>query len=86
SMMLAFKPRVMPQQVSGEEIDVLGEALRDEVTLAVWQRRLPEHLSTFASTLLAQGEPLAQSLSVDLTDVDAEPALPGLLAEYSDIP
>ncbi len=85
-MILAFKPRVMPQQVCGEEIDVLGEALRDEVNLAVWQRRLPDHLSGFASTLLAQGEPLAQSLSIDLSDADAEPALPGLLAGYSDIP
>lgn len=87
-MIPAFKPRVLPQQVCGEEIDVLGEALRDEVNLAVWQRRLPELLSGFASTLLAQGEPLAQSLSIDLADADADtvPALPGLLAEYSDIP
>lgn len=85
-MILAFKPRVMPRQVCGEDIDVLGEALRDEVNLAVWQRRLPEHLSGFATTLLAQGEPLAQALSIDLPDAEAEPALPGLLAGYSDIP
>lgn len=85
-MMLAFKPRALAQQVSGEEIGVLGEVLRDEVNLAVWQRTLPEHLAGFAATLLAQGEPLAQSLSIDLPDAEAEPRLTGLLAGYSDIP
>lgn len=84
--MLALKIKPAPLQVSSELIDVLGEALRDEVNLAVWQRRLPEHLAAFASTLLAQGEPLAESLSIEMADPEAEPALNGLLSAYSDLP
>ncbi len=84
--MLALKIKPAPLQVSSERIDVLGEALRDEVNLAVWQRSLPEHLAAFASTLLAQGEPLAESLSIELADPEAEPNLHGLLSGYSDLP
>lgn len=84
--MLAFKVEPAPQQVSSARVEVLGEALRDEVNLAVWQRSLPEHLATFASTLLAQGEPLAESLSIELADPEAEPNLHGLLSGYSDLP
>ena len=84
--MLALKIKPAPLQVSSERIDVLGEALRDEVNLAVWQRSLPEHLAAFASTLLAQGEPLAESLSIELADPEAEPNLLGLLSGYSDLP
>ena len=83
--MLALKIRPAAQQVGSERIDVLGEALRDDVNLAVWQRQLPEHLAAFASTLLAQGEPLAESLSIELADSDAEPDLLGLLSGYSDL-
>ena len=84
--MLALKIRPAAQQAGSERIDVLGEALRDDVNLAVWQRQLPEHLAAFASTLLAQGEPLAESLSIELADSDAEPDLLGLLSGYSDLP
>ncbi len=84
--MLAFKVEPAPQQVSSARVEVLGEALRDEVNLAVWQRSLPEHLATFSSTLLAQGEPLAESLSIELADPEAEPNLHGLLSGYSDLP
>jgi len=84
--MLAFKVEPAPQQVGSARVEVLGEALRDEVNLAVWQRSLPEHLATFSSTLLAQGEPLAESLSIELADPEAEPNLHGLLSGYSDLP
>ena len=84
--MLALNIKPAPQQVSSERIDVLGEALRDDVNLAVWQRQLPEHLAAFAGSLLAQGEPLAESLSIELADPQAEPALNGLLSGYSDLP
>lgn len=84
--MLAFKTAPQPLQISSERIDVLGDALRDEVNLAVWQRQLPEHLAAFARALLAQGEPLAESLSIELADTDAEPDLHGLLNGYSDLP
>ncbi|WP_027908328.1 DUF1826 domain-containing protein [Pseudomonas sp. URMO17WK12:I4] len=84
--MLALKIKPAPLQVSSERIDVLGDALRDEVNLAVWQRQLPEHLNLFASTLLAQGEPLAESLSIEVADPEAELVLHGLLSGYSDLP
>lgn len=84
--MLALKTPAQPLQISSERIDVLADALRDDVNLAVWQRSLPEHLAAFASTLLAQGEPLAESLSIELADTDAEPELHGLLSGYSDLP
>lgn len=84
--MLALQTPPAPQQMSGERVDVLTEVLRDDVNLAVWQRTLPDHVTGFAAALLAQGEPLAQSLSIDLSDAEAEPALPGLLAGYSDMP
>ncbi|WP_070884780.1 DUF1826 domain-containing protein [Pseudomonas sp. D1-3] len=84
--MLAFKVKPAPQQVGNARIEVLGEALRDEVNLAVWQRQLPEHLAAFAGALLAQGEPLAESLSIELADPQAEPNLHGLLSGYSDLP
>lgn len=85
-MILAFKPRHAPRQIIRDDVDVLAEALHDDVNLAVWQRQLPDHLASFADSLLAQGEPLAQALSIDLPDAEAEPALPGLLAGYSDMP
>ena len=34
----------------------------------------------------AQGEPLAESLSIELADPEAEPNLHGLLSGYSDLP
>ncbi|SDJ05366.1 Protein of unknown function [Pseudomonas flavescens] len=85
-MILAFEPRCWPRQVQRDDIEVLTEALHDEVNLAVWQRALPAHLAAFAEQLLAQGEPLAQSLSIDLDDEQGEPRLAGLLAAYADIP
>ena len=84
--MLALKVQPAPLQVSSERIEILGDALRDEVNLAVWQRQLPEHLAAFASNLLAQGEPLAESLSIELVDPDAEPDLHGLLAAIATCP
>ncbi|TBU92041.1 DUF1826 domain-containing protein [Phytopseudomonas dryadis] len=84
--MLAAVFAAAPRQVSGADVQVLGEALRDPVNLAIWQRRLAPHVATFAEQLLAQGEPLAQSLSLRLPSAEAEPDLSGLLAGYSDMP
>jgi hypothetical protein len=78
--------RQPPRQVRGESIEVLTEALQDEVNLALWQRRLPPPLEHFAQALLARGEPLAQSMSVELDCADAEPNLQGLVAGYADLP
>ncbi|HEX5843044.1 MAG TPA: DUF1826 domain-containing protein [Pseudomonas sp.] len=74
------------QQVSSEQIEVLGEVLRDEVNLAVWQRQLPAQISEFASALLALGEALGQSIVLELASPESEPSLHGLVDAYSDLP
>lgn len=74
------------QQVSSEEIKVLGEVLRDDVNLAVWQRQLPAQISGFAMALLAQGESLGQSSVLELPNLESTPNLSGLVEAYSDLP
>ena len=74
------------QQVSSEQIDVFGEVLRDEVNLALWQRQLPPQISDFANALLAQGEPLSQSMVLELANPESEANLSGLVDGYSDLP
>ena len=84
--MLALKLRPAPRQALGEDIQVLTEVLRDEVNLAVWQRRLPAQIEDFAAALLAQGESLAQSMTLELATPDSAPNLDGLVAQYADLP
>jgi hypothetical protein len=74
------------RQVAGEQSEVLAEVLRDRVNLAIWQRQLPAPVGAFARLLLARGEPLAQSIGLELDSADAEPNLQGLLAGYADLP
>ena len=84
--MYALKLAPVPRQVLAEDIQVLGEVLHDGVNLAVWQRRLPAQIADFAEALLAQGEPLAQSITLELAQPDSEPNLAGLVAQYADLP
>lgn len=84
--MFALQLPKAARQVLGEEIQVLGEVLRDGVNLAVWQRRLPVQIADFAEALLAQNEPLAQSITLELRRADSEPNLDGLVAQYADLP
>ncbi|WAJ37572.1 DUF1826 domain-containing protein [Pseudomonas sp. GOM7] len=84
--MHALKLPPAPRQVLAEDIQVLGEVLQDGVNLAVWQRRLPAQIADFAEALLAQGEPLAQSMTLELAQADSEPNLAGLVAQYADLP
>ncbi|MCE5361633.1 DUF1826 domain-containing protein [Pseudomonas anguilliseptica] len=84
--MLAQVLRQPLQQVSSEQIDVFGEVLRDEVNLALWQRQLPPQISDFANALLAQGEPLSQSMVLELANPESEANLSGLVDGYSDLP
>ncbi len=84
--MLALKLRPAPRQALSEDIQVLTEVLRDEVNLAVWQRRLPAQIEDFAAALLAQGESLAQSMTLELATPDSAPNLDGLVAQYADLP
>ncbi|MDH4569730.1 DUF1826 domain-containing protein [Pseudomonas sp. BN414] len=74
-----------PQQLHGDSPDVLGEVLRDGVNLAIWQRQLPLHVQGFANSLLALGEPLAESLCVELQGMDDDPRLPSLAAGFADL-
>lgn len=84
--MLAPILRAGTRQVQGDAPEVLGEALRDGVNLAVWRRQLPAQIADFAGQLLAQGEPLAQSMTLELATAEAEPNLAGLVAAYCDLP
>lgn len=84
--MYALKLPAPPRQALAEDIQVLGEVLHEDVNLAVWQRRLPAQIADFAETLLAQGEPLAQSMTLELAQADSEPNLAGLVAQYADLP
>lgn len=75
-----------PRQVAGERMQVLTDVLRDDVNLAIWQRQLTVQVADFASLLLQQGEPLAESMVLELPSADTEPDLDGLVAGYSDMP
>jgi len=75
----------LTHQVAGEQMQVLTDVLRDDVNLAIWQRQLSAQVADFASQLLLQGEPLAESRVLELASADAEPDLAGLVAGYSDL-
>lgn len=83
--MLAMRLSPAPRQVRGEAPQVLGEVLEDGVNLALWQRRLPVQIEDFATLLLAQKQPLAESLTVALEHADAPVQLPTLAAGYTDL-
>lgn len=72
-------------QVSAEVPAILSDVLRDGVNLAVWQRRLPAQIEDFASLLLARGDPLAESLSVEMAQLDEDAMVPSLLGAYADL-
>ena len=84
--MLAPIMRQPLQQVAGGQIEVLGEVLRDEVNLAVWQRRLPPAIGAFATALLARGEPLAESRVLELAHSESPVDLGDLLKGYGELP
>jgi len=78
----ATRPQL--RQLFGDTPAVLAEALQDGVNLAVWQRRLPLHITGFAETLLALGEPLAESLTLE-PGAEGELQLPTLAASHRDL-
>lgn len=83
--MLALKRRGSARQTVGESPQVLTEVLQDGVNLAVWQRQLPVHVADFAQVLLSLGQPLSESLTLELQPDDDAPALRGLAAAYADL-
>ncbi|MCL7462920.1 DUF1826 domain-containing protein [Pseudomonas sp. NW5] len=82
--MRALKLMAPPRQVCGDSPEVLTEVLHDGVNLAVWQRTLSQEVSEFTAALVACGRPLADSLSLEITD--AEPELHHLASEFSNLP
>lgn len=74
----------LPRQLLSSNLSILTEALTPDVNLVVWQRALPVHIATFAETVLATGQPLAESRVLDLVD-DEPPVLTDLAAAFSDV-
>jgi hypothetical protein len=73
------------RQQQGTTPTSLSDILDDGVNLAVWNRQLPLHIADFATLLLSLNEPLAESLSLEMADDEAEPNLHGLASGFSDL-
>jgi hypothetical protein len=84
--MLAAQLRQPPSQVTGRSVQVFTEVLREQVNLAVWQRKLPASISDFCTQLLATGEPLAYAQVLELASVEQPITLAGLLDGYRTLP
>lgn len=82
-MLASQAARSAPEQLFSDTPDVLGDALMDGVNLTVWQRKLPLHVAHFAQTLLRLGEPLAESITLDIQT--GEVRLPTLATAYRDL-
>lgn len=78
-------PSLTRRQALGAAPSVLAEVLQDPVNLTLWQRRLPAHIADFGALLLSLNQPLADSLSLELADDEAEPNLRGLASGFSDL-
>lgn len=73
------------RQVQGQTPQVLSQVLEDGVNLAIWTRQLPVHISDFARLLLSLGEPLAESITLEMAADDTQPNLRGLASGFSDL-
>ncbi|PYD10714.1 MULTISPECIES: DUF1826 domain-containing protein [Pseudomonas syringae group] len=80
-----FKPETAIRQAQGDTPDVLGDILQDGVNLALWQRQLPAHIEDFGALLLSMGEPLAESMILEVQGGEVEPDLSALATGYSDL-
>lgn len=81
----SLKLRPVIRQVQGDTPKALTGILDDGVNLALWQRQLPAHIADFGRLLLSLNEPLAESLSLEMPNDDAEPNLHGLASGFSDL-
>lgn len=86
-MMLAptLSKRPQVRQILGENPQILTQILEDDTNLAVWQRQLPAHISDFATMVASMGQPLAESLVLDLPEDETLPPLHGLAAGFRDL-
>lgn len=73
------------RQACADSPAVLSEVLDDDVNMAVWQRRLPAHIENFAALLLSLNQPLAESLTLEISADDRPPALQGFASAYADL-
>lgn len=73
------------RQVHGDTPLTFAQILEDDTNLAVWQRHLPAHISDFAAMLLSMGQPLAESMVLELPSEDTQPVLHGLAAGFGDL-
>ncbi|ELS44566.1 DUF1826 domain-containing protein [Pseudomonas syringae] len=80
-----FKPETAIRQAQGDTPDVLGDILQDGVNLALWKRQLPAHIEDFGALLLSMGEPLAESMTLEVQGGEVEPDLSALATGYSDL-
>lgn len=81
----SLKWRPLIRQVQADKPEVLGKILENDVNLAIWQRQLPAHIENFGKLLLSLEEPLAESMTLDIVDEDAELGLRGLASAYADL-
>lgn len=81
--MTALALALPPRQVLGDSPDVLAEALRDGVNLAVWERQLPAAVAAFVDAVRVTDGLVAEALSVELDDTTDTLDLAGLLAQYA---
>ncbi|WLG68151.1 DUF1826 domain-containing protein [Pseudomonas brassicacearum] len=80
-----LKRAAQARQVKGDTPGVFMQILDDGTNLAVWQRRLPAHISDFATMVLAMDQSLVESRVLELPEDDTQPALQGLAAGFSDL-
>jgi hypothetical protein len=83
--MHALQLRPSPRQVLSADHQVLAEALRDGVNLAVWQRRLAPQVADFTRLLLARPSEVSESVQIEIA-ADEQPRMPALLPDLADLP
>ncbi len=80
---LKWQPRI--RQVQGDTPAVLSQVLEDDVNLAVWQRQLPAHIEDFGALLLSLNEPLAEAITLEVSDENVQPDLQSFASAYADL-
>ena len=83
--MLALKLRPPPRACLGTNPEVLAEALRDGVNLAIWQRVLTPEVQGFVAVLLARGVAITESLILE-PDSEGRCQLEQILAPHAGWP
>lgn len=71
-------------QMLGESPQVMTDILRDDVNLAVWQRRLPVQVEDFAELVIHLDQPMSDERVIEVNE-QQPPRLTGLLREAADL-